>query len=317
MGRIKVILSMSSVSRVLALSGGSRRTPASSWRAPLCLLALICSPPATADGLLYEVSGEKGRAWLLGSLHFGVADMYPLPQSVERAFASADRLMVEVNIRELDKNDVAATLETLGLFKGEERLQNHVPGALWQRLSSASEQVEVSLSSLEMQRPWLAAITLTAALVQRQRLFAREGVDLHFLDRANRWQIPIVELEGFKQQTRLLGDVSAPDQLQMLESSIEAIEHKDNMAKELLAAWRAADGDQVQRLLQEAFGRNASTERLQARLLDQRNEPMAQRIGEQIELGGTVFVVLGAAHLFGREGVPEKLRQLGFSVLKF
>jgi uncharacterized protein YbaP (TraB family) len=308
---------VTAVQQVLAIARNDGRAAVGFWCTALCALLLFCGPPAAAGGLFYQVSNDKGRAWLLGSLHFGAADMYPLPQPIERAFAGADRLIVEANIRALDTRAVAAAIEKLGLFAGDGRLRSHLPDALWQRLSAASEQVGVSLSSLERQRPWLAAMTLTAALVQSQGLYASQGVDLHFLDRANRWQIPIVELEGFEQQMRILSDIGGPDQLQMLESAIDALERDDRMAQDLLAAWRASDGERVQRLLQETFGRDAASGRLQLILLNQRNGPMARRIGEQINLGGTVFVVLGAAHLFGPQNVPDQLRRLGFSVRSY
>ena len=56
--------------------------------------------------------------------------------------------------------------------------------------------------------------------------------------------------------------------------------------------------------------------RLAVRLLEARNGPMAQGIADQIARGGTVFVVLGAAHLFGPASIPELLRQRGLTVIK-
>jgi uncharacterized protein YbaP (TraB family) len=73
-------------------------------------------PPALAEGLFYQIVGDKGSAWLLGSLHFGKSEMYLLPQRIERAFAASDWLLVEVNILDLRREEVGATIEKLGLL---------------------------------------------------------------------------------------------------------------------------------------------------------------------------------------------------------
>lgn len=293
-----------------------RLAPMRWWRTMLCLLALSGSAPVAADGLLYQVLGGKGRAWLLGSLHFGKSEMYPLPQRIERAFAVSDRLMVEVNVLALEREVVAATIDELGLFPAAQSLREHLSEPHWRRLSSAAEQLNIPISAIERQRPWLASITLTAALVRSQGMLAREGVDQHFLRRARRLRMPVFELERFAQQMQLLSAVSSSEQVQMLESSLLEIESGGRLPADLLEAWRAADGARLERLVRAAFGRTAQAMRLATRLLDQRNGPMAQRIVEQVERGGTVFVVLGAAHLFGPAGVPEQLRQRGLKVLK-
>jgi hypothetical protein len=42
--------------------------------------------------------------------------MYLLPQRIERAFAASDWLLVEVNILDLRREEVGATIEKLGLL---------------------------------------------------------------------------------------------------------------------------------------------------------------------------------------------------------
>ncbi len=50
---------------------------------------------------LWKAAAGKGTAYLLGSLHFGAQDMYPLPEGITDAFAAAEVLVVEANLRNL------------------------------------------------------------------------------------------------------------------------------------------------------------------------------------------------------------------------
>jgi uncharacterized protein YbaP (TraB family) len=81
------------------------------WKRALAIaaLALCCfasagaAPPAAGDGaqkhFLWKVTGPKGGGvYLLGTIHVGKADFYPLPSIIEESFKKADTLIEEVDI---------------------------------------------------------------------------------------------------------------------------------------------------------------------------------------------------------------------------
>jgi uncharacterized protein YbaP (TraB family) len=43
---------------------------------------------------------------------------------------------------------------------------------------------------------------------------------------------------------------------------------------------------------------------------------MANKIDALLKSGGTIFVVVGAAHLVGKDGLAERLRSRGYRVEK-
>ena len=285
----------------------------------LGLLALgsVATVPAQAQGLLYEVTtkankqSKGGRIWLLGSLHFGSADLYPLPEYIERAFARADYLMVEVNVRALDAAAVTRNVRELGIYRRNDRLSQHISASLWQRTLKVSQQLHLPETTLQVQRPWLAAITLSMAQVQSQGLLAAHGVDQHFLTRASRLGLPILELERFEQQMQLFSSQSAQMQTHMLDSAVSQVEAGGDMPMQLLQAWRVGDGTRLQRLLKQAFERTPQSRMFAKQLLTERNVTMAQGIAQRLQQGGNGFVVLGAAHLFGTSGIVQLLREQG------
>lgn len=276
----------------------------------LSLLAL----PAPAQGLLEHVRGDDGEAWLLGSLHFGSDDLYPLGDRIERAFAASDRLMVEVNLLDLDAAQVRSLLERYGAYPRGETLRGHLSEPLWRRLVAAGAALGLAPGSFDQHRPWLAALNVTAAFLEKHGLTPAQGVDQHFLRRARRAGLPILEIESFAEQITLLHATPREDQLLMLEDTLEQVEAGGRLADELLTAWRTGDRAALHRVLLGALSDSAQGRRLTRRLLDARNPPMARRVAAEIARGGSVFVVIGAAHMLGPHSVPVYLEQLGLAV---
>lgn len=297
---------------------GARRGTLRRWlAAAAALTAIALAGPASAEGVLLRVEGDVGQAWLLGSLHFGSSDLYPLSEPVERAFAASDRLMVEVNLLALRPEAVVRTIESLGSYPEGDGLRQRLPEALWQRLFRAARDLDLPVKHFERQRPWRAAVTLTATLLERHGLTPALGVDQHFLRRASRAGLPILELESFAAQMELLAGIPEDEQVLMLEETLAQMEAKDSLPMDVLQAWRRGDEAALERLLVDGIGSGERGQALTRRLLASRNDPMAARLDAELARGGTVFVVVGTAHLLGRDSMADALRRRGLRVTAF
>jgi len=281
-----------------------------------CLSLLALSAPALGEGLFYRLQGAGGAGWLLGSLHFGSDDLYPLSEPLQRAFARSDRLLVEVDLLALDSAEVARVVSGAGHYAERDALRRHVPEMLWQDLVGAARGLDMPVRSIEQQHPWLAALTLTTRFLERSGLRADRGVDRHFLLRARRAGMRVVELESFEQQIALLSGLPEAEQVLMLQDTLARIEAGTTLAMELLDAWRTGDRERLRGLLLGGVGSGERGRALMRRLLDVRNVAMARRVA--VELGdgaaGDAFVVVGAAHLLGDAGLHRELERLGVRV---
>src|SRR5437660_11655919 len=65
--------------------------------------AAPAAAPKPRHILLWKASSPTNTVYMLGSIHAGIKDMYPLPQSIESAFASSRVLAVELNIKNIDQ----------------------------------------------------------------------------------------------------------------------------------------------------------------------------------------------------------------------
>src|SRR5258707_3853038 len=72
--------------------------------------------PATKKAIFWKASSPTSVTYLLGSIHLGTKDMYPLPVEIEDAFAGSVALLVEADVRHLDMSRAQAVVLEKGLY---------------------------------------------------------------------------------------------------------------------------------------------------------------------------------------------------------
>lgn len=104
----------------------------------------------------------------------------------------------------------------------------------------------------------------------------------------------------------------------MLRETFDDIEKGRGFLDDMLAAWRSGDADKVDELMnRELRDGTPADRRMYQVLLVQRNRSMTDAIDRLLARGGRYFVVLGAAHFVGDDGIVAALRQRGYQVEKY
>ena len=80
-------------------------------------------------GLFWKASSPTNTVYLLGSVHLGTKDMYPLPDYMEKAFQRSTTLVVEVNLNAIDKaaqEKIGRYVAANGIYQGDDTLWKHI-----------------------------------------------------------------------------------------------------------------------------------------------------------------------------------------------
>ena len=191
----------------------------------------------------------------------------------------------------------------------------------WQNLTDAAQQRKLNPDEVAKLQPWLLSMLLTGSSCGPQGMFASNGLDNRIEKVARRNRIPIGSLETVESAIRMLSRRSLADQVRMLEFDLlqadngdnayittrEAYFDQDMAAAMILEKWR---------YLRDIPGSKATRARLWRQyendLLSHRNRnwiPVIRRTS-----GNTLFVAVGAAHLPGKYGVVNLLRQAGYKM---
>jgi uncharacterized protein len=297
------------------------------WRRALAIAALaLCgfgsagaAPPAAGDGapkhFLWKVTGPKGVVYLLGSIHVGKADFYPLPSVIEDSFKKADTLVEEIDISE--RSETARIQQRViedGSYPNGDAITNHLSEVTRSHLAAYVKKGGLPEPAIAHMRPWLVSMLVMQLELKRMGFDPSNGLDRHFLEEAQQLNKPIGALETAESQLELLRSMSQELQDHLLLSSLVDMEKLAVDLDLLTRAWKAGDTAVIHELITSGVRDYPQLKPLMTKLFDDRNTAMTAKIAHFLQTPKSYFVAVGAGHLVGDQGIPSQLRRKGFSV---
>lgn len=273
----------------------------------------LAQTTATAPGLLplWEVTDGRGTVYLLGSIHMLRADMYPLDDAIYAAFDDADIAAFEIN---LDSATAAAPLIAMrGMYQDGRSLRTVLPPDLFAELEEHFGNVGVPMQAVAMMKPWMAALSVSALMLQQAGYEGAQGVDMHFFERARSNGIRVASFETMEQQIDVFDGMPESEQIAYLRSTLEDLDDFVDMLDGATEMWRRGDAEAIAAMMTESM---ESQPNLRRRLLDDRNAAWIPRIEELLRSGDTAIVIVGMAHLVGEGSVTDLLRDRGYTVTR-
>lgn len=265
---------------------------------------------AAGVGMMWKVTSPTTVVYLVGSIHAASDDMYPLPEAMEAAFKESKVLVVEVDVTKANTFALAMKAMKDGMYGNGDTLDKHVPAETWKKLEAFCGDMGVPVATISGMKPWLAGVTLQGLVAMKAGLDPQQGIDMHFLkaDAGKR----VVELETAEGQLDLMAGLTEDEQLAMVDLTGEDAKSMQETLAKLMAAWKAGDEKMTEKLeAEEATTGGAAAKSIEKKLIEDRNGPMAEKIGKLAEGKEPVFVVVGAAHLLGEKGIVATLEKRG------
>ena len=287
-----------------------RRLGRRQWLLAALLLAFGAQQAVAQSPLfLWKVSSNAGDVYLLGSIHLAKPDMYPLDPRIEEAFRASDNVVVEVDVGGTGAAEQQALALQMGVYSDGSTVKDHLSPEAFARFQSFLEERSLPLAVFQAFRPWMSAATLQVLEMQRVGFDAEIGIERHFLRLAEQQDKVVHELETADFQLRMLAEM--PDEMQelFLISTINEYESFAERIDEMIASWKVGDSTVLANMLLDDYREKPEMRPLYQRILIDRNLGMAQKIVDMLEGGGKWFVIVGAAHLVGEQGLVEMLRQ--------
>ena len=154
---------------------------------------------------------------------------------------------------------------------------------------------------------------LEAAEWQKAGFDAELGLDKHFYDRAQTDSKAVQGLETTDFQISLFDGMSMDQQDRFLADTLKSVDTSTADVGKVAGAWKAGDAAAVERLVMaEVKGDPFVYERL----LVARNRTWLPKIEALFSRSRRAFVVVGAAHLVGPDGLIAMLKARGYQVVQ-
>jgi len=277
------------------------------------IAALAVAAPLTAQtgrGLIWSVEKDGKTGWLVGSMHALTAADYPLPASFTTAFSRADTVIEEADLEAAGSPELMLAVASKGMYRDGQTLETVLPPATYALLRDRSSKAGLPVEMVRMMKPWMAAITLSAMEIQRAGLDPQQGVDAFYRRQVTATGKQFQALETPEQQMDFLANLAPDVQVAQLTESLQDGEAAGTQLRGLAAAWRTGDTAAIER---EVMKSRSESPAVYEAVVAGRNRTWLPRL-ETCLTTRSCFIVVGAAHMVGPDGIVALLRQRGYKV---
>jgi uncharacterized protein len=287
-------------------------TMSSVWKALAgAFAALAFAGAAAAEPPVWVVKDKDSEIVLFGSIHILPPGLAWKPPALERALQSADDVWFELPIDPQSETETANLATQAGVLPPEGSLFKLLSPEDSALMSKVAAAYDVSPALLDRLQPWLAEIALAGGAYRKVGADANDGVEKSLAALAP----PSARREAFEtpaEQIGLLSSGAMAEQIASLHETLKEMDEKPDEYQTLVNAWIGADmktlDDEAIKPLREA------SPALFRRLVTERNALWTQVLDARMKGHGRTVVIVGVGHLIGPDGVPARLRALGYSV---
>jgi uncharacterized protein YbaP (TraB family) len=250
---------------------------------------------------VWKVTGPNGGVlYLGGSIHGLDSTDYPLPSAYNRAFDLSSRIVFEDD-ESVSPAKVKSFLKSFEYPKND-NLKNHIDPRVYDYLRRIFALGNVPEAQFSRLRPWALVIAFTSGSTNSL------GVESYLSQRAHTNHKPIEGLESFREHAEIISGLNDHQaQLVLLAGFIPQAPGTDKR-KQIVSAWRAGNVDALAQDTRNAYRDLPS---FYQRLIVDRNRKWIPKIERYLQDRQTSFVVAGAGHMGGPDGVLALLKARG------
>lgn len=277
----------------------------------IVVFACLHAQAANRNFIWKATSAQGGTVYLAGSVHLLTADYYPLNPAFESAFKTADLLVEEIDMAEMLAPEAQLQLLTRGMLPANQSLDKVISAATYQAVNRKMTELGLPIGPMNRIKPWSIALLLQGMEWQKAGFNADFGLDKHFYDAALAAKKQVQGLETLDFQIAQFDEMPMDLQDRLLAETLKELETTKASFTKLANAWKNGDAPLVESIVLQDL---KSEPQMYQRLLVNRNRTWLPKIEALFSRPRPAFVVVGAAHLVGSDGLLQNLRTKGYTI---
>ncbi|MFT7470856.1 MAG: hypothetical protein ACI8XU_000749 [Kiritimatiellia bacterium] len=276
----------------------------------VCVVLLSISQ-AIADTSVWSVRSGDNVIYLGGTVHLLRPSDYPLPDEFEEAYQASSELYFETDIASMSDLSTQAQMLQQLTYSDDRSLRTVLSDEAYTALSAYTQTAGLPIAMLEKFKPGLLISTLQILVFQSMG-FTPQGVDAFFHARAVGDGKTEGQLETVQEQIGFIAAMGEGNESEFILLSLRDLAETGDVIDGMIGAWRSGDADGLSELFVEDM--KVETPALYDTLLLQRNLKWVPQIDRMLQDADTEFVLVGAAHIVGENGLLDLLSQKGYEI---
>lgn len=273
-----------------------------------CVLIFLVTAPAGAGSPVWKVSGPASHLFIGGTIHILGASDYPLPDAFDRAYSQADLLVFETDLAATQSEPFTKELMGQMVYTDGRTLRERIRPETFRALSRFAGERGLAPEDLNRFKPGLIMIFLTMTEMQRMGM-AGTGVDEFYFQKGQTDKMPMQFLESPMEQIRFLADIGKNNEDEMIDYILKDVGELPGLVTAMKGAWRQGDLSTLHRISLAPVKKEFPD--LYRSLMVNRNQNWLPRIQKMLATPEVEFILVGAAHLAGEDGLLTRLKAKG------
>lgn len=281
------------------------------WTTLSSCFLLSLSVVANADSPVWKITKGGQTVYVGGTVHvLGEAD-FPLPEEFEQAYKQSAILVFEMDMAKTKSPEFQQVMLQHMTYQDGRTYADVLKPDTVTKLNTYMQQQGLPVSQLQVFKPSMLSVTLT--LVELQRLgIGGKGVDEHYRNQGTSDKKSFLFLETPEQQIAYLAQMGEGYEDEFVNYTLNDLPNLGPMMAKLKAAWRVGDNKTLYDVTAKDQAENFP--QFYQQLITERNTNWIPQIENYFKTNDVEFVLVGAMHLVGEEGVLKLLENKGYKI---
>ena len=263
-----------------------------------------------AQSSVWKLEGKGNTVYIGGTMHLLSAEDYPLPPEFDTAYARSEVLVFEADIKKMEEPAMMQKVMMMAMYQDDRTLESELSEEAYQLLESECAQLDISLANFSKFKPGMVMLIYAVKKMQLSGL-SEDGVDQYYYSLANADQKDVLFLESIESQLELMFGDDEEDYDQAIRQFFDDQKKMDRVGDDIKESWRKGKGKLFIRMQKEMKKEYPD---IYKKILTDRNVNWISEIDSYLDSEKVEFVMVGALHLPGPEGVLELLKDKGYKL---
>lgn len=291
---------------------------------------IITATTVFSQSSVWKISNENSVCYVGGTVHLLSEDNYPLPDEFDHAYSNSDVVVFEVDMAKMNDPEIMTEMLNKLTYSDGRSLESVLSAKNYKKLRDLFLEYSMPIESLKFYKPGLISSMLS--MLQFQALgYTEIGVDQFYFNKALADNKKLLFLETVDEQIEIIcnmGDGNENQFIQYLLSnynkSLKTTSDKSSSKKRisdlentklyitnLINSWEKGESSFMNETIDEM---KISDPDLFEELSVQRNKKWIEMIKTYCENDDVEFILFGALHLHGEEGILNMMEKEGYQI---
>lgn len=272
-------------------------------------LGCLLSTSLFASSPVWKVTHGENTLYLAGTIHVLSRSDYPLPEAFDLAYSKSKRLIFETDIDQIKSPEMQRYFLSKMAYQDGHRLNQFLSAETFLALEDKLQAQGIPIQNMMGFKPGFVGTTLTVLELQRLGM-AEDGVDDFFFQKAKTNGKPIGQLETVESQIDFISQMGVGNEDALIRHMLDEINQIPQLMAATKTAWRKGELSSLEEVLLTPLVEEYPD--VYQTLLVNRNNLWMPQLYRMLDTPETEFVLVGALHLIGKDGLLEQLQAKGY-----